>query len=129
MVHADRDVFGQHNGPINLPDDEQLPLEDEKDLNQIEALLWSRWLLREIPHADLRDHGPFLAVPGQEFAPNVGLPFVGHSVVEKPTLFRPHLFIYRHGHNPGRPVDYSMRPRCSMGLTVIQNPACLAAVT
>lgn len=56
-------------------------------------MLWSRRLLREIPHADLHDHGPYLAAPGQELAPNVGLTFVGHSVVEKPTLFRSHLFI------------------------------------
>lgn len=93
VVHADRGVFGRHNGPLNLLDDEQLPLVDENDLNQVEAMLWSRRLLREIPHADLHDHGSYLAAPGQEIAPNVGLTFVGHSVVERPTLFRSHLFV------------------------------------
>lgn len=50
-------------------------------------------MLREIPNVDLHDHGPYLAAPGQEFAPNVGLTFVGHSVVARPTLFRSHLFV------------------------------------
>lgn len=93
VVHADRGVFGRHDGPLKLLNDEQLPLVDENDMNQIEAMLWSRRLLREIPHADLRNHGPYLAAPGQEFVPNVGLTFVGHSVVARPTLFRSHLFV------------------------------------
>jgi len=37
--------------------------------------------------------GRYLTLPKQEFAPNVGLTFVGHSVVERPTLFRSHLFV------------------------------------
>lgn len=93
VVHADRGVFGRHDGPLKLLDDERLPLVDDKDLDQIEAMLWSRRLLREIPHVDLHDHGRYLAVPKQEFAPNVGLTFVGHSVVARPTLFRSHLFV------------------------------------
>lgn len=93
VVHADRGVFGRHDGPLKLLDDKRLPLVDENDLNQVEAILWSRRLLREIPHADLHDHGPFMAASGQEFAPDVGLTFVGHSVVAKPTLFRSHLFV------------------------------------
>ena len=93
VTHADRGVFGRHDGPLKLLDDERLPLVDEKDLDQVEAMLWSRRLLREIPHVDLHDHGRYLAVPGQEFAANVGLTFVGHSVVENPTLFRSHLFV------------------------------------
>ena len=93
VVHADRGVFGRHNGPLKLLDDGRLPLVDEDDMNQVEAMLWSRRLLREIPHADLRDHGPYLAAPGQEFEQNVGLTFVGHSFVERPTLFRSHLFV------------------------------------
>ena len=93
VVHADRGVFGRHDGPLKLLDDKQLPLVDENDLNQVEAMLWSRRLLREIPHADLRDYGLYRAASGQELAPNVGFTFVGHSVVERPTLFRSHLFI------------------------------------
>lgn len=93
VVHADRGVFGRHSGSLNLLDDKQLPLVDENDLNQVEAMLWSRRLLREIPHADLHDYGLYRAALGQEFAPNVGLTFVGHSVVERPTLFKSHLFI------------------------------------
>lgn len=93
VVHADRGVFGRHDGPLKLLEDERLPHVDENDLNQVEAMLWSRRLLREIPHAALHDHGPYRAAPGQEFELKVGLTFVGHSVVERPTLFRSHLFI------------------------------------
>jgi len=69
VVHADRGVFGRHDGPLKLLDGERLPLVDERNLNQVEAMLWSRRLLREIPHANLHDHGPYLAAPGQEFPP------------------------------------------------------------
>lgn len=86
VVHADLGVFGRHDGPLKPLDDVRLPLVDENDLNQVEAMLWSRRLLREIPHADLHDYGLYRAAPGQEFAPNVGITFVGHSVVERPTF-------------------------------------------
>ena len=55
VVHADRGVFGRRDGPLKLLDDERLPLVDDKDLDQIEAMLWSRRLMREIPHVDLHD--------------------------------------------------------------------------
>lgn len=77
--------------PLALLNDEQLPTATED--SQLEALLWSRRLLNQVPLADLSDRGLFLAVSGQEFVPNVGLTFVGHSHVERPILYRSHLFI------------------------------------
>lgn len=91
MVHADRGAFGKYGNPLALLDDERLPT--AKDDSQLEALLWSRRLLNQVPLADLSDRGLFLAVSGQEFVPNVGLTFVGHSYVDRPILYRSHLFI------------------------------------
>jgi len=91
VVHADRGEFRKFGTPLALLDDERLPT--ATDDNQVEALMWSRRLLKQIPLADLSDHGLFLTVSGQEFAPDVGLTFVGHSHVERPILCRSHLFI------------------------------------
>lgn len=91
VVHADRGEFGKYGNPLTLLDDERLPT--ATDDNQLEALMWSRRLLKQIPLADLSNHGLFQTVPGQEFAPGIGLTFVGHSYVERPILYRSHLFI------------------------------------
>lgn len=91
MVHADRSEFGGYHNPVALLDDLSLPF--AKGDNQLEVLLWSRRLLKQMPHADLIDRGLFQAVAHHELAPNVGLTFVGHSFVEQATLYRSHLFI------------------------------------
>lgn len=91
VVHADRGEFGKYSDPLTLLDDERLP--NATDDNQLEALMWSRRLIKQIPLADLSDHGIFRTASGQEFAPGIGLTFVGHSYVERPILYRSHLFI------------------------------------
>lgn len=95
MVHADRGEFTSYGvgSRIWLLVDEALPLVDELNARQVGAFLWSRRLLREVPHAELGDRGFFMATPGQEFVAGVGLTFVGHSPVERPILHRSHLFI------------------------------------
>lgn len=55
--------------------------------------MWSRRLRKQIPHSGLSNHGLFLTVSGQAFAPGIGLTFVGHSYVERPILYHSHLFI------------------------------------
>lgn len=91
VVHADRGEFGKHGNPLALLDDERLPTATND--NQLEALMWSRRLLKQIPLEDLSNQGRFQTVPGQEYAPGIGLTFVGHSYVERPILYRSHLFI------------------------------------
>lgn len=91
MVHADRGEFGSYGYPMPLVDDASLPF--KTDDNQLEALLWSRRLLRQIPHHQLTDRGAYLAVPGMEWENGVGLTFVGHSYVQKPVLYRSHFFL------------------------------------
>lgn len=91
MVHADRGEFGSYGAPIPLVDDASLPF--ITDDNQLEALLWSRRLLRQIPRQGLADRGAYLAVPEMEWEHGVGLTFVGHSYVQKPVLYRSHFFL------------------------------------
>lgn len=91
MVHADRGVFGSYGYPLPLVDDARLPF--ITDDNQLEALLWSRRLLRQIPRHELTDRGAYLAVPGMDWENGVGLTFVGHSYVPKPVLYRSHFFL------------------------------------
>ncbi len=91
MVHADRSEFGGYQNPVALLDDWALPFATGD--NQLEVLLWSRRLLKQMPRTDLNDHGLFQAAAHHELATNVGLTFVGHSYVERPTLYRSHLFI------------------------------------
>lgn len=91
MVHADRGVFGSYGDPLPLVDDARLPF--ITDDNQLEALLWSRRLLRQVPRQELTDRGAFLAVPGMEWETGVGLTFAGHSYVQKPVLHRSHFFL------------------------------------
>lgn len=91
LVHADRGEFGRYGNPLPLLDDAQLPHVTDDD--QLEALLWSRRLLKQIPKPDLSDRGLYLAAPGAELEPGVGLTFVGHSYVERPVLHRSHFFL------------------------------------
>lgn len=91
MVHADRSEWGGYGKPTPLLDDFALPF--ARGDNQLEVLLWSRRLHRQIPHADLVDRGLFLAAPGQELTAGVGLTFTGHNAVEKQILYRSHLMI------------------------------------
>lgn len=91
MVHADRGKFGSYGNPLPLLDDARLPHVTGDD--QLEALLWSRRLLKQIPKPDLTDRGLYLVAPGAELAPGVGLTFVGHTYVERPVLYRSHLFL------------------------------------
>ena len=80
VVHADRGLFTKVIVPIPLLSDDDLF--NEIDDEQLEALLWSRRLFKQIPTADLIDRGLFMAVERDEVAPRVGLTFVGHSTVK-----------------------------------------------
>ncbi|HRK78252.1 MAG TPA: metallophosphoesterase [Thiobacillus sp.] len=98
MVHADRGEFASYGtgSRLWLLDDEVLPAVDENNINQVGAFLWSRRLMRELDSAgfvEIKDHGLFLSAAGQEFVAGVGLTFVGHYTVQRPILYRSHLFI------------------------------------
>lgn len=98
MVHADRGEFASYGvgSRLWLLEDDALQQVDENNFNQVGALLWSRRLMREM-HAsgfvELEDRGLFMSVSGQEFVAGVGLTFVGHHTVQRPILYRSHLFI------------------------------------
>lgn len=94
VVHADRGTLDREDGRLKLLDDAALPEVEKFNHLQFEALFWSRRLLREALLEESRQNFlHFESVPGQEFEPGVGLTFVGHSVVERPILYRSHLFI------------------------------------
>jgi serine/threonine protein phosphatase 1 len=90
LVHSDRCEAGGYSNPAKLLDDEQVPLADSAV--QQESFLWSRRLFNQIPNQLVEKDG-ILVAPGQEMQENVGLTFVGHNIVERPTLYRSHLFL------------------------------------
>lgn len=91
MLHADRGVFARYADPTPLLPDTDLPgaIGDQ----QLESLLWSRRLFKQIPVGELESRGLYLTVPSHELQPGVGLTFVGHSIVQQPILYRSHLFL------------------------------------
>jgi serine/threonine protein phosphatase 1 len=98
VIHADRCEAGGYQNPANLLNDEKLPSVDSAV--QRESFLWSRRLFNQIP-MHLEDNGGILVAPGQEIAPGVGLTFVGHNIIEQPTLYRSHCFIDTGIYMPG----------------------------
>lgn len=98
VVHADRCEAMGYQKPALLLDDANLPL--AKGSFQRESFLWSRRLFNQIPK-QLEDRGDFLVALGFEFEKDVGLTFVGHNVVEKPTLYRSHFFLDTGVYMPG----------------------------
>jgi len=91
MVHADRGEFARYANPIPLLPDTDLP--GASGDPQLESLLWSRRLFKQIPARELEDRGLYQAVPHLELQTGVGLTFVGHSIVQQPILYRSHLFL------------------------------------
>lgn len=98
VIHADRCEVGGYQNPAVLLDDEKLPLADSA--TQQESFLWSRRLYNQIPR-HLENRGGILVAPGQEMELNVGMTFVGHNVIEAPTLYRSHCFIDTGIYMPG----------------------------
>ena len=98
VVHADRCEAGGYQNPAVLLDDEKFPLAD--DARQKESFLWSRRLFNQIPIA-LEEREGFLVAPGMEMEPGIGLTFVGHNIVARPTLYRSHFFVDTGVYLPG----------------------------
>lgn len=97
IIHTDRCEVGGYQNPAVLLDDEKLPLANSA--MQRESFLWSRRLFNQIPR-HLVERAGTLVAPGQEMEQNVGLTFVGHNIVEMPTLYRSHCFIDTGGYMP-----------------------------
>lgn len=91
VVHADRSRL-QYARPVELLDDAELTQIGPADDGQQEALLWSRRVVREWPRGAEQDVGPF-GVVEPAWEPGVGLTFVGHTVVDRPVLYRSHLHL------------------------------------